>query len=225
MKYYPVCLQVEGRRCLVVGGGKVAERKVLGLLGSGAVVIVISPELTPGLAQLGAEGSLTWMSRGYTPGDAEGFFLVMAATDDSIVQNQVRDDGLRFNILVNVADVPEKCNFILPAVVKRGALSIAISTSGKSPALAKKIRQELEVKLGPEYELVVEMMGLLRPHVLQWKLPQADNEILFNGLMEGGLLSLVVERDWPKIQVYLEEGLGRALPLGLVGELKKLVLR
>lgn len=224
MKYYPVCLHVEGRRCLVVGGGKVAERKARGLLDSGALVSVISPELTLGLAQLEAEGAISWAKRRYQPGDAEGFFLVMAATDDPVVQDQVRDDGIRFNLLVNVADVPEKCNFILPALVRRGPLSIAISTSGKSPALAKKLRRELEAGLGPEYELVAGMMGMLRPHVLQWNMPQAENEILFNGLIEGGIIPLVIGRDWPKIQDYLEQGLGRTLPEGLARQLKKLVI-
>lgn len=222
MRYYPICLQIEGRRCLVVGGGKVAERKARGLLGSGALVTVISPELTPGLAQMEAEGAVAWLSQEYQPGDAKDYFLVMAATDDSRVQDQVQEDGIRFNILVNVADVPQKCNFILPAVMKRGPVSIAISTGGKSPALAKKLRQELDATLGPEYELVAEMMGLLRPFVLQWNLPQADNEILFNGLIEGGLLSLVAERDWPKIHAYLEQGLGRAMPGELTSHLKKL---
>lgn len=223
MKYYPVCLQIEGRRCLVVGGGKVAERKALGLLGSGAIVTVISPDLTPGLAQLEAEGALTWLQQGYQAGDAEEFFLVMAATDDPVVQDQIRDDGIRCKTLVNVADVPEKCNFILPAVVKRGSVSIAISTGGKSPALAKKLRQEFEARLGSEYEMVAELMGVLRPYVLQWNLPQADNELLFNGLIEGGILTLILGRDWPQIQTYLEQGLGRVLPPELAGQLKKLV--
>lgn len=223
MKYYPVCLQVEGRSCLVVGGGKVAERKAKGLIDSGARVTVISPDLTPVLSQLAEEGHFTWRAQGYQAGDAEGFFLVMAATDDSLVQDQIRDDGIRFNLLINVADVPEKCNFILPAVVRRGAISVAISTGGKSPALAKKLRKELEAILGPEYELVAEMMGLLRPHVLEWGLPQEENEILFNGLIEGGILSLVIKRDWPTVHSYLEQGLGRVLPIELVGQLEKLI--
>jgi len=223
MKYYSVCLQIQGRPCLVVGGGKVAERKVRGLLASGGTVTVVSPGLTPGLLRLEAEGAITWASRCYQPGEAEGFFLVMTATDDPAVQDQVCADGDRYNLLVNVADVPEKCNFILPALVRRGPVSIAISTSGKSPALAKKLRRELEAAVGTEYELVAELLGALRPHVLQWGLPQADNEILFNRLVEGKLLTLVLERDWLKVQHYLEKGLGRALPSDVAEKLKKLV--
>lgn len=225
MKYYPICLQVEGRRCLVIGGGKVAERKVRGLLDSGAGVVVISPELSDGLARLQADGKIAWEPRGYRPDDVAGFFLVMAATDDRLVQDQVQTDAERHQILLNVADVPEKCNFILPALVKRGALSIAISTSGKSPALAKRLRRELQLLIGQDYEILTEAMGLIRPFVLQWGLPQADNEKLFQGLVDGDILDLVSQRDWPGLQAYLERGLARELPPELAQHLKKLLSR
>ncbi len=223
MKYYPICLQIEGRRCLVIGGGKVAERKVRGLLDSGAAVVVISPALTDGLVRLQSEGAIAWEPRGYQPGDVVGFFLVMAATDDREVQDQVQADADRHNVLLNVADVPDKCNFILPALVKRGALSLAISTSGKSPALAKKLRQELEVWLGQEYELLAEALGLIRPYVLQWNLPQAENEKIFQGLVDGDILGHVRRRDWPGLQAYLEGGLLHELPAELARQLKKLL--
>lgn len=223
MKYYPICLQIEGRRCLVIGGGKVAERKVRGLLDSGAKVVVISPQLTDGLVGLQAAGAIVWESRGYQPNDVAGYFLVMAATDDPEVQDRVQADAERHGILLNVADVPEKCNFILPALVNRGALSIAISTSGKSPALAKRLRRDLETRLGPEYELLVEVMGLLRPYVMQRGLPQADNEKIFQGLVDGGILAHVERRDWPRLQTYLEGGLQRELPVELAAQLKKLL--
>jgi len=225
MKYYPICLQIEGRRCLVIGGGKVAERKVRGLLGSGARVVVISPELTDGLGSLQAEGKIAWEPRGYQPDDVAGFFLVMAATDDRLVQNQVQTDADRHQILLNVADVPEKCNFILPALVQRGALSIAISTSGKSPALAKRLRRELEVLIGQDYELLTEAMGLIRPYILEWNLPQAENEKIFQGLVDGEILGLVGRRDWPGLQTYLESGLKKELPSELAQQLKKLLSR
>jgi len=225
MKYYPICLQVEGRRCLVIGGGKVAERKVRGLLDSGACVVVISPELTHGLNSLQAEGEITWEPRGYQPDDVAGFSLVMAATDDPLVQDQVQVDANRHHILLNVADVPEKCNFILPALVKRGALSIAISTSGKSPALAKRLRRELEVLIGQDYELLTEVMGLIRPFILQWNLPQAENEKIFQSLVDGEILTPVSRRDWPGLQRYLERGLNTELPAELARQLKKLLSR
>lgn len=225
MQYYPICLQIEGRRCLVIGGGAVAERKVRGLLESGAVVVVISPQLTEVLSALQAAGKIVWEPRGYQADDVAGFFLVMAATDDRLVQDQVQSDAERHQILINVADVPEKCNFILPALVKRGALSVAISTSGKSPALAKRLRRELQRLIGQDYEIVTEVMGLIRPCVLQWGLPQAENEKIFQGLVDGDLLMLVSQRDWSPLQAYLEQGLHEKLPPELSSQLKKLLDR
>lgn len=224
MKYYPICLQIEGCRCLVVGGGKVAERKVLGLLESGACVVVISPELSAGLRVLQAGGRISWEARGYRQDDVSGFFLVMAATDDREVQDQVHADAERHHILVNVADVPEKCNYILPALVKRGALSIAISTSGKSPALAKRLRRQLQLQIGQEYELLTEVMGAIRPYIVQQDLPQAANEKIFQGLVDGEILEPIRQRDWPGLERYLASELKQELPPELCRQLKKLLL-
>lgn len=223
MKYYPICLRIEGRRCLVVGGGKVAERKARGLIDSGAMVVVISPELTPGLEGLRAEGAISWEPRGYRAEDAAGFFLVMAATDDPVVQDQIQADASRLNVLLNVADVPEKCNFILPALVKRGALMVAISTSGKSPALAKRLRRELEERLGPEYELVTEALGLIRPYVLLRGLPQDENERIFQGLLDQGIVEVIGRREWPEVLTLLEQGLGQEVAPELARHLEKLL--
>ncbi len=225
MQYYPICLRVEGRRCLVIGGGKVAERKVWGLLESGACVMVISPELTVGLSRLQSEGKIAWEDRVYQQDDVLGFFLVMAATDDRLVQDQVLADAGRHQILLNVADVPEKCHFILPALVKRGALSIAISTSGKSPALAKRLRRELELLIGRDYEILTEALGLIRPFILQQNLPQGENEMIFQGLVDGDILELIRRCDFPNLQAYLERGLKRELPGELAQQLKKLLSR
>jgi len=225
MGYYPICLRVKGRRCLVIGGGRVAERKVRGLLDSGATVVVISPHLTDRLLVLEREGRILWQPRGYQTDDVAGFFLVMAATDDPLVQDQVQQDAERHQILLNVADVPEKCNFILPALVKRGPLSVAISTSGKSPALAKRLRRELQRLIGPDYQLVAEIMGLVRPLVLQRGLSQAANEPIFQGLVDGDILGLVARRDWPELEAYLEAGLQQKLPLDVALSVKKLLSR
>lgn len=225
MRYYPICLKVKGRRCLVIGGGRVAERKVSGLLEGGALVAVISPELTDRLHALHEEGRIDWRPRGYQADDVAGFFLVMAATDDPVAQDQAQRDAERHQILLNVADVPEKCDFILPALVKRGPLSVAISTSGKSPALAKRLRRELQRLLGPDYQLLTEIMGLLRPFVRQRGLSQAENEPIFQGLVDGDILGPVSRRDWPELEAYLEGGLQQKLPIDLASSLKKLLSR
>ncbi len=223
MRYYPICLRIEGRRCLVVGGGAVAARKARGLIEAGAEVVVVSPELGAGLQRLHGEGRVSWVARGYQEGDSQGFFLVMAATDDPTVQGLVRADASRHRSLLNVADVPERCDFILPAVVQRGSLSLAISTSGKSPALAKRLQDELGQWLGPEYALLNEVMGLIRPHVRRRGWSQPENERLFKGLIEGGILEIIVRADGPGLIDYLERGLGQTLPGDLAGQLQGLL--
>lgn len=223
MKYYSICLHIEGRSCLVVGGGKVAERKARGLLDSGAKVTVVSPQLSPALHQLHGQGQIRWQARGYQSDDCVGHLLVMAATDDPGVQDMVHADAARHGILLNVADVPEKCSFILPALVKRGPLSLAISTGGNSPALAKSLQQDLEAWLPHEYGLLTEVLGLIRPHVLQRGLSQAENEHLFHALLHSQLVDLLRRRDWPGLGRSLQEHLGPDLPAGLLAELDALL--
>ncbi|MCK5480251.1 MAG: bifunctional precorrin-2 dehydrogenase/sirohydrochlorin ferrochelatase, partial [Gammaproteobacteria bacterium] len=155
MSYYPVCLDLDGRPCVVVGGGKVAERKVKGLLACHAQVKVISPELTEELSRMHAEGMLEWLARPYRKGDLAHTFLVITATDDEQAQQLVQEEAGEQNKLLNVVDVPQRCNFILPATVRRGDLTVAIATGGKSPALAKKLRKEFEKRIGPEYTVLV----------------------------------------------------------------------
>jgi precorrin-2 dehydrogenase/sirohydrochlorin ferrochelatase len=205
MKYYPICLDIRGRKCLVVGGGRVAERKVQGLLASGALLTVISPELCEKLQDLLAQGRLSWVARGYQAGDLEEYYLVISATDDTRVQTEVYTEAESRGILVNVADVPEKCSFILPAQVKRGDLSIAVSTAGKSPALAKKLRQQLEKAYGREYTLLVEILGEIRPLVLARGLTQKENEAIFNTLLDSEILAWIKAEEWELIQAAIAE--------------------
>ena len=183
MSFYPICLDLEARHCVVVGGGRVAERKVLGLLSCSAQVSVISPLLTEELQHQHARGTLQWIDREYQQGDLAGAFLVIAATDDEETQKQVYEEADANNLLLNVADVPHRCNFILPATARRGDLAISVSTAGKSPALARKIRMELEKRYGPEYRVLVNILGGIRPQVLASGLPQSENEELFKQLL------------------------------------------
>ncbi|MGD1051517.1 MAG: bifunctional precorrin-2 dehydrogenase/sirohydrochlorin ferrochelatase [Solirubrobacteraceae bacterium] len=149
--FYIACLRLDGRRCLVVGGGDVGLEKVEGLLACGAAVTLVAPSAHEALAELAAEGSIVWERRRYEPADLDGSFLVIAATDDSEVNIGVHEDAEARAMLVNVVDVPPLCNFILPAIVRNGPLAIAISTAGASPALAKRMKREIAEQFGEDY--------------------------------------------------------------------------
>jgi precorrin-2 dehydrogenase/sirohydrochlorin ferrochelatase len=170
--YYPVFVELQGKRCVVVGGGGIAERKVRTLLEHGAEVVVISPKLSTGLSSLKKKGLIEHQRRGFRKGDSKGGLLVFAATDSAKVNKTVAGDAARRSGLVNVVDTPELCSFIVPSIVRRGALSIAISTSGKSPALSKAIRKLLEGELSKELENHVSSLGKLRED-LRKKIPGA----------------------------------------------------
>lgn len=191
MRYYPINLDVKGRPCLVVGGGFVGERKVNTLLDCGAIVKVVTAEATEALERLASEGRIELILREYQSGDLEGHFLVIGATDSEEVNQQVTGDAARCSMLCNIADRPESCNFVLPAIVRQGDLVIAISTSNKSPAVARRIRETLEGQFGPEYALLLNLMGAVRRKLLtQGKSPEVHKR-LFQQLLDGGLLEMI----------------------------------
>jgi siroheme synthase-like protein len=152
MGYYPLYLEMNRRRCLVIGGGAVAERKIASLLEAGAEVTVISPDITETVARWSNDGSIQFHARHYQREDLNGHDLVFVATNDASVNAQVHQDGKNEGVWVNAADDPEHCDFILPSVLRRGDLTVAISSGGNSPALARTIREELESYFTEEYE-------------------------------------------------------------------------
>ncbi len=160
--YYPVYLSLAERLVVVVGGGSIAERKVAGLLPSGARVRVVAPELTPELAGLAGRGDIEHRARDYRPGDLEGAFLALAEPGGPVRDEAFSTEAEARGIFANVEDVVEYCSFIAPSIVRRGDLVIAISTSGRAPALAVRLRQRLEQELGPEYGALLELAGRLR---------------------------------------------------------------
>src|ERR1700676_1071340 len=162
MGYIPIFLDVAGRECMVVGGGEVAARKVESILEAGARVTVISPRLSPPMAAIVACGQVTHLARNYQPGDIRGCVLVYAATDDPKLHRELAAEARALGIPLNVVDVPELCTFIAPAVVKRGALQIAISTGGASPAFAARLRRNLEDQFGDEYARTLEVLRAAR---------------------------------------------------------------
>ena len=159
---YPVALDLRGRSCLVVGGGPVAERKVRGLLEAGAAVTVVSPDLTPRLRAWAAGQRCRHVARAYRSADVAGRVLVLAATDDARTTAQVYRDARRAGALVNAADDPERCDFLLPALLRRGRLTVAVSTGGASPALARSVRDELERLVPESYGALLEIVASVR---------------------------------------------------------------
>jgi precorrin-2 dehydrogenase/sirohydrochlorin ferrochelatase len=164
---FPIFLKLEGKPCLVVGGGPIAEGKIAGLLRSGARVTVVSPELTASLAALAETRAIDWKPRNFELADLDGAFLVVAATSSFDANALIYQEADRRGILCNAVDQPEQCHFYYPAVVDRGPLQIAISTAGLSPSLAQRLRKDLEVQFGPEYERWVEWLGKVRSALMR----------------------------------------------------------
>lgn len=165
MKTYPICLVgLETERAVIVGGGNVAARKAEALLEAGAYVTVISPHFSSEFEALQKENvALTFIPRAYQSGDIEDAWLVIAATDDSEVNLQVAEEARRYHKLINVVDDPEYSNFIAPAVIRRSQVTLAVSTGGGSPALARRLREKLEALVGPEYGDLADLLAEARP--------------------------------------------------------------
>lgn len=165
MAYLPIFLDVTGRKCLVIGGGDIAHRKVISLLEAGAEVMMVSPTVTEALAALVRQGLIRHERREYAASDMEGAAVVYAATDNIGLHQRLYEEAAGSGIPINVADVPALCTFIAPAVLTRGSLKIAVSTSGASPSMAKRIVEQLERLFGPEYGVVLEVMRAARRHL------------------------------------------------------------
>ncbi|MBA2631229.1 MAG: bifunctional precorrin-2 dehydrogenase/sirohydrochlorin ferrochelatase [Thermoleophilaceae bacterium] len=183
--FYIACLKLSGRRCLVVGGGGVGLEKVEGLLACDGDVTLLAPDAAAELQDLAAEGSIEWIRREYRPEDLEGTFMVIAATDDSEVNIGVYEDAERRAMLVNVVDVPPLCNFILPAIIRSGPLAIAISTAGASPALAKRIRDEIAEEYGDPYARLAVMLNDVRGWAKGTLPTYQDRKVFFESIVNG----------------------------------------
>jgi precorrin-2 dehydrogenase/sirohydrochlorin ferrochelatase len=203
MSYYPILLELEGKRALVVGGGRVAQRKIETLLAYGASVSVVSRALTPPLQEMVATGRITCVDQAFKENHLEGAFLVIAATDDQQANQRVSEAARRRGLMVNAVDQPSDCDFIVPSIVKRGDLLIAISTSGKSPAMAKAIRVELEKKFGEEYAVFLRLMGRIREAVMALGLSQETNSGIFHDLVASNLIEALAAESHEEAEITL----------------------
>ncbi|MCY3774028.1 MAG: bifunctional precorrin-2 dehydrogenase/sirohydrochlorin ferrochelatase [Gemmatimonadetes bacterium] len=193
-KYYPAFVDIEDQSCLVVGGGGISEEKAAALLDCGAEVTVVSPDLTEALRDRADRGEIRWIARQYEPGDVRDFRLVISATDSTEVNERVYRDAEAEGVMVNVVDVPALCRFIVPSIVRRGDLCIAISTGGKSPALAKKIRGELEGAFGTEYAVLLDLLGQYRPRMKAMYPDEIETRArLWTSLVDSDILDLIRE--------------------------------
>jgi siroheme synthase-like protein len=184
--FYIACLKLSGRRCLVVGGGDIGLEKVEGLLACEGEVTLIAPDAIEPLRDLADEGSIRWERRTYAgPADLEGVFMVIAATGDTDVNISVYEDAERRAMLVNVVDVPPLCNFILPAIVRSGPLAIAISTAGASPALAKRIRNEIADEYGEPYARLAVLLNDVRGWAKGTLPTYQDRKEFFESIVNG----------------------------------------
>lgn len=217
MKYYPVFLRVAERPCLVIGGGAVAEQKTESLLKAAARVTVISPRVTSTLATLAATQQVTHHARAYRRGDLRGFLLAYAATDDQHVQAQIAEEAATTGVLLNVVDRPQLCHFIVPATMERGDLIIAASTSGASPALAKRVRRELEECFGPEYAVALELLRRLREQFAGESRSAADRRRLLTALVDSPLLDYLREGQGHDVDRLLAATVGGGVSLATLG--------
>jgi len=212
--FYIACLKLSGRRCLVVGGGDIGLEKVEGLLAADGDVTLVAPQAVSGLEELAAEGSIAWERREYEAADLEGTFMVIAATDDTDVNIRVYDDAERRAMLVNVVDVPPLCNFILPAIVRTGPLAIAISTAGASPALAKRIRNQIADEYGEPYARLAVMLNEVRGWAKGTLPTYQDRKAFFEAIVNGDPdpVELLREGDEAAVRDLIEAARRSAVP-------------
>lgn len=193
--YYPVYIQLKDQPCVVIGGGKIAEGKVEGLLAVQAKVTVISPELTPRLHELAKQNQIAYIARTYQPHDLSGAFLVICATDQAEINHQVWQEASSNQQLVNVVDDTPRCNFIAPSILRKGDLTIAISTSGKAPALAVRLKERFQREIGPEYERFLELAGELREPLAQHIPDFETRKALWYELVDSEILDTLARGD------------------------------
>jgi siroheme synthase-like protein len=204
--YYPIFLEMKDRRCVVIGGGAVAERKVEGLVAVGANVTVISPAITEGLRDLLTQGAIRHVAREYQTGDRAGYDLVFVATDNSEINAVVSSEARSLRIWVNSADDPDHCDFILPAVIRRGDLAVAVSTGGVSPAVTRAIREELDEYFHADYARFVQIAGEVRKELREKSVSPGAGA--WNRALQGDYRRLIKEGKSVQAKELLLETLG-----------------
>ncbi|HKV46662.1 MAG TPA: bifunctional precorrin-2 dehydrogenase/sirohydrochlorin ferrochelatase [Candidatus Acidoferrales bacterium] len=194
MNLFPIFLKMSKRQCLVVGAGKIAEEKIEGLLPTGADIHVVAPKATPRIRALAQDKRINWQRRAFRASDLRRAFVVVAATSSTALHEKIYREARRQKVLCNVVDDPVHCDFYYGSVVRRGALQIAISTAGKSPALAQRIRKMLEQQFGPEYEEWVDALGQARDRLFSRKMDPEERKRLLHILASAEMFDDFAQR-------------------------------
>ncbi len=210
MKYYPVFLDIKGKKCIVVGGGEVAARKAERLLDCGAEVLIISPQLVPELTEMKEKNVIHHIAAQYSGNLIDGAALIIGATDDEKTNAQISLDARSKGIPVNIVDDPQKCDFILPSLVQKGDLSMAIGTGGKSPALARHLREELELKYGSEYEIFLNILGNLRVKMAR---NEGKGKDWFNAMLAAGIMDAIKNKDEKMVREIVKNSTGEEVDI------------
>lgn len=210
MKYYPVFLDIKGKKCVVVGGGEVAARKAERLLDCGARVLIISPQLISELAEMKEKNVINHIASPYSGNLIDGAALVIGATDDDKTNAQISMDARNKAIPVNIVDDPQKCDFILPSLIQRGDLAIAIGTGGKSPALARHLREELESKYGREYEIFLNILGILRVKMAR---NEGKGKDWFNSMLAAGIMDAIKNKNAKEVKEIVKKIAGEEVDI------------
>ena len=189
--YYPIYLDIENRNVVIIGGGNVCARKAETMMKYGARVTIVSPEFTDEIEGWAREGCLALQRKTYDASDLEGAHIVIASTDDQTVNEQIAADCRARRIPVNVVDVTPLCEFIVPAIIEKGSIQIAVSTGGKSPAVARTLKEDLQRMIGPEYAEANDVLGTLRDGAKRVLPTDVDRKRFFDGIIAGGILEML----------------------------------
>ena len=207
MRYYPVNLDIQNKNCLVIGGGSVAERKIQTLIKCGAIVTAVAIKASDAIKALADLNKINLKIKKYESADLKDMFLVIGATNNNQVNCNISADAKRLKAICNIADCPKKCDFILPSIVKKGDLVISISTSGKSPALAKKLRKDLQKQFGEEYAKVLNLLGVIRKILLSRAHEPEAHKDVFENLINSRLFEAVKKKDTDAVKTIINDAL------------------
>ena len=215
MRQYPVNLALESKPCAVIGGGEVAARKVNGLLEAGAEVTIITPEACDAIEKSARRGEVKIVRRKYRKGDLKGMKLALVATDDSDLNCRVAAEARSLNVPVNVADAPDECDFTLPALLRRGDITIAVGTGGSSPALARALKDLIGKVIGPEYGELARILGKLRKRFVERGENLAGRRELFESLIASELKECLKRCDYAAARRIIADLAGEDMEISL----------